>query len=369
MAHIEIKASCDDPQAMQERIGQQCGAPVAQSHTVDFYFQPTRPQAQTEGFLFKIRTQDGSAAAQTEGQGAQAAINPDTGETRFEGAAAAERYAQGELVVYSRAPLDEAGQRDTRLSVLTFGGQKHAQLTSELMQGGYYLDATVRKHRALYERRDEESGLPVRIHLDEVQGLGPFVEIECKYNAADPAEKSAAAATVLRLKQQLAIPDAAVVSQGYAALSKAQEQARHPELLYPLLAGLSEPLRQQVATAPRRRFEAGTTLLLPGPIERQEDKKAYVILSGAVGIYRGAERLLTLGPGDTVGELYALNPDQPKRTGKACALEPCEMIELSDALLHEMYAHPRFLSTVLAQRVYPSLVAAHDGREPPRGRG
>jgi homotetrameric cytidine deaminase len=62
----------------------------------------------------------------------------------------------------------------------------------------------------------------VRIHLDEVQGLGTFVELEAIVGSDDGApddeELAAAHAKVARLRHELAIADEALVAVGYSDL-------------------------------------------------------------------------------------------------------------------------------------------------------
>jgi homotetrameric cytidine deaminase len=57
----------------------------------------------------------------------------------------------------------------------------------------------------------------VRIHLDEVDGLGAFLELEALVGSAD-SDLAAAQAKVARLRTELAIEDGALVSVGYADL-------------------------------------------------------------------------------------------------------------------------------------------------------
>lgn len=59
----------------------------------------------------------------------------------------------------------------------------------------------------------------VRIHLDEVDGLGSFIELEAELERdADEDALAAARRKVARLREELAIADAALVSVGYADL-------------------------------------------------------------------------------------------------------------------------------------------------------
>ncbi len=363
MAHIEFKARCDDLMAIQARVEALCGRPVSVAESTDYYFQSARPQAQEGGFLFKLRqTKNILSLADISHERAVDHINPVTGETESLGAGAADRYALGEMVAYQRTPLkDETGQQ-TQLSVLNFQSPDHVQLTRDILRGGYYPDVTVQKRRAQYETRDKDTGQLIRVHLDEVKGLGSFVEVECKYDPDEPHQKERAIDTVLRFKRQLGVADAQVVLSGYAALTKEQQIQEHPELAYPLLRTLPEPLRQKIVDAPRVGYDTGETIIKAGAITDEEDKKAYVILSGAAGVYEGGKKILELGPGDTVGEYYKLNPDKPMRLSNVCALEPVNMIELSDSLLGEMLEHPGFMREVLHRRVHASLEAVHRDR-------
>jgi homotetrameric cytidine deaminase len=91
----------------------------------------------------------------------------------------------------------------------------------------------------------------VRIHLDEVEGLGSFVEFEAVLEpGADEAELAAAHEKVARLRLQLGIEDDALVSGGYADLLLAG-----PEVL---LRAADAAMRN--AYAPYSRFKVGAAV-------------------------------------------------------------------------------------------------------------
>jgi predicted adenylyl cyclase CyaB len=75
--------------------------------------------------------------------------------------------AQGELIYYDRP--DRAGPK---ISVYSLVPTDQPDALRELLTQALGVRAVVRKRRRLYQRG------PVRIHLDEVEGLGTFVEVE-----------------------------------------------------------------------------------------------------------------------------------------------------------------------------------------------
>jgi homotetrameric cytidine deaminase len=88
----------------------------------------------------------------------------------------------------------------------------------------------------------------VRIHLDEVDGLGSFVEFEAVLPAA--GDLATAQAKVERLRAELGISDEALVSAGYADLLMDGQQA--------LLRAADQAMRN--AYAPYSRFKVGAAV-------------------------------------------------------------------------------------------------------------
>lgn len=105
-----------------------------------------------------------------------------------------------ELIFYLRA--DEAGLRS---SSYWRSPTNDADALRSLLAAAHGIAATVRKRRHLFLHRN------VRIHLDEVEGLGSFVELESVLAVAghESAEEAAALAEVvgaLRLAGREPIP-------------------------------------------------------------------------------------------------------------------------------------------------------------------
>jgi predicted adenylyl cyclase CyaB len=75
-------------------------------------------------------------------------------------------------------------------------------------------------HREVRKRREIFLVDNVRVHLDEVEGLGTFLELEAVFdgsNAAEPAER----AKVARLLAELGVREADLVPTSYEALAGA----------------------------------------------------------------------------------------------------------------------------------------------------
>lgn len=93
----------------------------------------------------------------------------------------------------------------------------------------------------------------VRIHLDEVEGLGTFIELEAIV-APDGSDLTAAHEKVARLRSELAISDDLLVSVGYSDLLLDGPQA--------LLAAADTAMRN--AYAPYSGFKVGAAVRSPG---------------------------------------------------------------------------------------------------------
>jgi predicted adenylyl cyclase CyaB len=72
-------------------------------------------------------------------------------------------------------------------------------------------------HRVVRKRREIALHHNVRIHLDRVEGLGDFVELEAVWDG-DPEGEAEQAARVAFLRERLAIPDDALVPLSYEGL-------------------------------------------------------------------------------------------------------------------------------------------------------
>lgn len=108
------------------------------------------------------------------------------------------------LIQFERA--DEPQQRESRYRIV--GIEDPAQLRAAL-QAALGVVVVVAKRRRLHVWRD------VRIHLDEVDGLGRFIELEAV--AARDSDLTREHALIEELRAAFAISDYRLVSRGYAA--------------------------------------------------------------------------------------------------------------------------------------------------------
>jgi homotetrameric cytidine deaminase len=144
----------------------------------------------------------------------------------------------GELIAYRRPDAAEASESTyVRVPV------PHAVV--EALDAALGTTVVVSKRRRLFEWEG------VRIHLDEVDGLGSFVEFEAVL--PDAGDVETAHAKVARLRSELGIDDAALVSVGYADLLIAAPQS--------LLRAASEAM--QNAYAPYSQFKVGAAVRAP----------------------------------------------------------------------------------------------------------
>ena len=111
----------------------------------------------------------------------------------------------GELIAYGRADNLHAGQ--SRYTVAPVVAPAHL---AEALQTALGTVVVVTKRRRLFLWEG------VRIHLDEVDGLGSFVELEAVL--PDAGDEATARAKVARLTEALAIADDALVATGYSDL-------------------------------------------------------------------------------------------------------------------------------------------------------
>src|SRR4051812_37534496 len=123
-----------------------------------------------------------------------------------------------ELIAYERA--DAATARESRYRIATVSDP--AALREAL---GAALGSTV----VVDKRRRLLVWEGVRIHLDDVEGLGTFVELEGV--AAEDSDLTAEAERVARLRAELEIADADLVAPSYADLVGAAPDEGAEELL------------------------------------------------------------------------------------------------------------------------------------------
>src|SRR3954469_351329 len=110
-----------------------------------------------------------------------------------------------ELIAYERN--DEANARESRYRIAPIA-DPHALRDALDAALGTTVVVDKRRHLLLWEG--------VRIHLDRVEGLGDFVELEGV--AADGSDLARETGLVARLKAELAIEDDAIEATGYADL-------------------------------------------------------------------------------------------------------------------------------------------------------
>jgi homotetrameric cytidine deaminase len=149
-----------------------------------------------------------------------------------------------ELIAYERA--DAAQARESRYRVAPVGdpGALREALDAAL---GTTVVVDKRRHLLLYDG--------VRIHLDRVEGLGDFVELEGVADAASDLTREGD--LVDRLRAALEIDDAAVEATGYADLLREARDDAAEELLRAAADVMGN------AHVPYSRFPVGAALRTP----------------------------------------------------------------------------------------------------------
>ena len=169
MRNLELKARCPDLEAVRtraERLGARYAGVLAQRDTFFASGGPGR---------LKLRATDGGPA---------------------------------ELIAYRRADLAWARASDYDIYPVADSHRLHAVLTAALGEAG-----VVEKRRQLYLLDH------TRIHLDEVRGLGDFVELE---TVLDGQPEAAAHAELARIAAGLGIERDALVAVAYIDLLNAR---------------------------------------------------------------------------------------------------------------------------------------------------
>ncbi len=146
----------------------------------------------------------------------------------------------GELIAYRRDDAAEAAESGYVLAPMAAPEELAEALDAAL---GTVVVVSKRRRLFLWEG--------VRIHLDEVDDLGSFVEFEAVL--PDAGDLAAAQDKVARLRASLGIDDDALVSVGYADLLMDGPQA--------LLRAASEAMRN--AYAPYSEFKVGAAVRAP----------------------------------------------------------------------------------------------------------
>jgi homotetrameric cytidine deaminase len=151
-----------------------------------------------------------------------------------------EQDAGAELIAYERADRADARESAYTLVPIPDAAALRAALDASL---GTVVEVVKRRRLLICD--------DVRIHLDQVDGLGDFVELEA---VAPPGSDLAAEhAKVAELRGALGLSDDRVVAQGYAALLLEAGAARER------LVGLARTAMGR-ARAPYSRFDVGAAL-------------------------------------------------------------------------------------------------------------
>jgi adenylate cyclase class IV len=174
MKNIEIKARCGDLAGIREISRSLGAAPRGAFRQVDTYFPVSAGR-------LKLREIEASEGGDVPGA------------------------ARAELIFYRRA--NETGPRSSDYEVVPVSepARMHAALAAAL---GVWVRVEKRRELWLYEN--------VRIHLDEVIGLGAFVELEAVVDPAHPEE--ICHATVRRMLDAFGIAGGDLLSESYSDL-------------------------------------------------------------------------------------------------------------------------------------------------------
>ncbi|MBV8218347.1 MAG: cytidine deaminase, partial [Solirubrobacterales bacterium] len=146
----------------------------------------------------------------------------------------------GELIAYRRTDDSEPTESGYVLAPTAAPEELAEALEATL---GTVAVVTKRRHLFLWEG--------VRIHLDEVDGLGSFIELEAVL--PDAGDMAAARSKVDRLRGELGISDDALVAVGYADLVM-----DGPQVLLHAASGAMEN-----AYAPYSQFKVGAAVRAP----------------------------------------------------------------------------------------------------------
>jgi adenylate cyclase class IV len=180
-ANLEIKARLRDPADAVRRVLELEPVPHSVERQVDVYFTVSRGR-------LKLRRRWTAAV-------------PRVG-------AVPDREQPCELIAYGRP--DTAGARRSDYLLLPLPPETRVEDVLELAAG---LDARVEKVRTVFLHDN------VRIHLDEVQGLGSFLELEAVLD--ETCGEAQAKEKIERLRRHLGIRDGDLVAGSYRELAAA----------------------------------------------------------------------------------------------------------------------------------------------------
>ena len=169
MYEVEMKFRDVDPKAFKQRILQHGARFVGTKSQVDRYFNhPARDFGQTDEAL-RIR-----------------------------------RDGDSNCVTYKGPKIDSSTKTRKEIEIPLGSGDTLTPFGTMLVELGFRETLTVSKRREVYEL--EEDGLPLEIAIDEVEGLGTFVEVEA---AADEADFERVRAGVLNFAERfdLCVPE------------------------------------------------------------------------------------------------------------------------------------------------------------------
>jgi predicted adenylyl cyclase CyaB len=173
LLNIELKARCEDLGRLRERLATLGAESLEPERQVDTYFTVSHGR-------LKLRESLQSGA---------------------------------ELIYYARSDAPEA--RESHYEVYRV---EDPEGLKEILEKALGVRAVVAKRREVYLIGD------VRVHLDKVQGLGSFIELEGI--VGDPAELPRVAAEVQSLQRTLKIEAHALVRESYSDLTRVAEPSR-----------------------------------------------------------------------------------------------------------------------------------------------
>jgi homotetrameric cytidine deaminase len=151
---------------------------------------------------------------------------------------------EAELIAYERADAARARESRYRIAPVSDADAVREALDAAL---GTTVVVAKRRHLLLYDG--------VRIHLDRVEGLGDFVELEGV--AADGSDLAREGELVERLRADLEIADDSIEATGYADLLRQADDAGAEALLQAAAAVMAN------AHVPYSHFPVGAALRTP----------------------------------------------------------------------------------------------------------